>query len=86
MAAQAGQLPCIKWLVEKASIPVRLRATDGATPAHFAAANGEVNLMGLSLSIFLTLNAIRILSRLCAWNGFWTTEDQHLIKTIQEGH
>ena len=43
MAAQAGQLPCIKWLVEKASIPVRLRATDGATPAHFAAANGEVS-------------------------------------------
>ena len=41
-AAQAGHLACLKWLVEDAGVPIRLRAADGATPAHFAAANGEV--------------------------------------------
>ena len=56
VAAQAGHLPCVKWLVEKASVPVRLRATDGATPAHFAAANGEVcGSLSLSLSLSLPL-------------------------------
>ena len=70
VAAQAGHLPCVKWLVEKASVPVRLRATDGATPAHFAAANGEVcgplSLFS-HLHTFLTLDAIKfyIIYRLC---------------------
>ena len=41
-AAQAGQLSCLRWLVEEAAIPVRQRSADGATPAHFAAASGEV--------------------------------------------
>jgi len=41
-AAQAGQIACLQWLVERAGVPIRFKADDGATPAHFAAASGEV--------------------------------------------
>ncbi len=41
-AAQAGQKVCLEYLVDNACIPVRHKAQDGATPAHFAAASGHV--------------------------------------------
>ena len=41
-SAQAGQVSCLRWLVEQAGISIRFKAEDGATPAHFAAASGEV--------------------------------------------
>lgn len=42
-AAQAGQLQCLVWMVQEAGISPRYKATDGATPAHFAAASGQVS-------------------------------------------
>ncbi len=41
-AAQAGQVACLQWLVERAGVSPRHKADDGATPAHFAAAGGQV--------------------------------------------
>ena len=49
-AAQAGKLACLKWLVEEAAVPIRHRSEDGATPAHFAAASGEVHTCGYILA------------------------------------
>lgn len=42
-AAQAGQRACLEYMVKGASVSVRSRADDGATPAHFAAASGQVS-------------------------------------------
>ena len=41
-ASQAGQIKCLEYLVKKANVPIRHRAEDSATPAHFAAASGQV--------------------------------------------
>jgi len=42
-AAQAGQTACLEYMVKEASVSIRSRADDGATPAHFAAASGQVS-------------------------------------------
>lgn len=52
-AAQAGQLRCLAWLVEKGGISSRCKAKDGATPSHFAAASGQVS--SCILNLFRTL-------------------------------
>lgn len=44
-AAQAGNQPCLEYLVKGANVSVRSRADDGATPAHFAAASGQVRVL-----------------------------------------
>lgn len=41
-AAQGGKLECIKWMVLEAKLSADLKAADGATPAHFSAASGQV--------------------------------------------
>ncbi len=41
-AAQAGELECLKWLVEYGGVSAVQKAEDGATPMHFAAAGGQV--------------------------------------------
>lgn len=43
-AAQAGHRLTLQYLVKEANVSVRSRADDGATPAHFAAASGQVRL------------------------------------------
>ena len=43
-AAQGGKLECIKWMVLEAKLLADLKAADGATPAHFSAASGEVRI------------------------------------------
>ena len=43
-AAQAGQLSCLKWLIEYGGVPASHKAADGATSTHYAAASGHVCL------------------------------------------
>ena len=40
-AAQAGHIPCLTFLTS-IGVSLRQQAEDGATPAHFAAASGQV--------------------------------------------
>ena len=44
-AAQAGHIPCLTFLTS-IDVSLRQQAEDGATPAHFAAASGEVRERG----------------------------------------
>lgn len=41
-ASRAGRLECIKFLVLQAKLPGNQRASNGATPAHDAAAMGNL--------------------------------------------
>lgn len=41
-AAQAGKTSCLEYLVSTVGMSIRIRADDGATAAHFAAAGGQV--------------------------------------------
>ena len=43
-AAQGGKLECIKWMVSEAKLLADFKAADGATPAHFSAASGQVGI------------------------------------------
>ena len=41
-AAQAGEIECLKWIVQHGGVSAAQKAEDGATPMHFAAAGGQV--------------------------------------------
>ena len=49
-AAQAGKIACLEYLVNTVGMSIRIRADDGATPAHFAAAGGQVKGILISLA------------------------------------
>ena len=68
-------------------VSVRQPAEDGATPAHFAAASGQVCTKTLTHKWGFICTALKPSRprRLRRWNGSWTTEDLHWIKTTLEG-
>ena len=65
-------------------VSIRQPAEDGATPAHFAAASGQV--MFLMINTFRGLVSSRTSPyRWRLWNGFWTTVALHWTGTTWEG-
>ena len=44
-SAQAGQLNCLRYLIDNCGVSVRTKSSDGATVAHFAAAGGHVDCL-----------------------------------------